>query len=160
MDEVNPQMVNEDYIRTWTLSSVPAFNAEKNMFHSTNQVAVTVKRQPGGLISNFLHEYSAKLIEQKSQIDFKGTGAGFSCFKPAAPSAPSKMLWVAGGVGITPFMAMWDGLIQMADTKPAAALSDIVLLFSGRDDDVGILKHFLARKNALPENLKIQILVY
>ena len=48
----------------------------------------------------------------------------------------------------------------MAETNPAGVSSDIVLLFSGRDDDVGILKHFLVRKNALPENLKIQILVH
>ena len=164
MDEANPQMVNEDYVRTWTLSSVPAFNAEKHMFDTVNQVAVTVKRQPGGMISNFLHEHAGKLIEQNLQMDFKGAGAGFSCFTPsdkdAVLSVPSKMLWVAGGVGITPFMAMWDGMIQMAETNPAGVSSDIVLLFSGRDDDVGILKHFLARKNALPENLKIQILVY
>ena len=70
------------------------------------------------------------------------------------------MLWIAGGAGVTPFMAMWDGLSQMADTNSANVSSDIVLLFSGRDDDVGILKHFLARKNSLPENLKVQILVY
>jgi len=164
MDEANPQMVNEDYIRTWTLSSVPAFNAEKHMFDTVNQVAVTVKRQPGGMISNFLHEHAGKLIEQSLQMDFKGTGAGFSCFTPslkeAAPTAPSKMLWIAGGVGITPFMAMWDGLIQIADANPASVSSDIILLFSGRDGDIGILKHFLARKNSMPENLKIQISVY
>ena len=164
MDEVNPQMVNEDYVRTWTLSSVPAFDAEKNMFHPTNQVAVTVKRKPGGIISNFLHEHAGKLIEQNLQVDFKGAGAGFSCFTPSpeefAPSVPSKMLWIAGGVGITPFMAMWDGLVEVAKTNPASVSSDIVLLFSGRDDDVGILKHFLAQNSAIPENLKIQILVY
>ena len=122
MDEANPQMVNEDYVRTWTLSSVPAFNAEKNMFRSANRVAVTVKRQPGGIISNFLHEHAGQLIEQNLAVDFKGAGAGFSCFTPSlkegALSVPSKMLWIAGGVGITPFMAMWDGLIQMADTNP------------------------------------------
>ena len=163
MDEANPQMVNEDFIRTWTISSVPAFNADKNMFHSTNKISVTVKRKPGGVISNFLHEHSGKLIEHNLHVDFKGTGAGFSCFTPshkeADPSVPSKMLWIAGGAGITPFMAMWDGLIQMADTNPENVSSDIVLLFSGRDDDVGILKHFLVRKNSLPKNLKIQILV-
>ena len=164
MDEVNPQMVNEDYIRTWTLSNVPTFDAKKNTFQLTSQIAVTVKRKPGGIMSNFLHENADKLTEQNVQVNFKGAGAGFSCFtsnaQGAAPSVPSKMLWIAGGVGITPFMAMWDGLIQVADANPTSVSSDITLLFSGRDDDISILNHFLDREGSIPKNLKLRILAY
>ncbi len=164
MNETNPQMVNEDFVRTWTLSNAPEFDAEKNLFRSTNQVSVTVKRKPGGLMSNFLHKYAAQKIEQPMQVDFKGAGVGFSCFTPdpagGAPTIPAKMLWVAGGVGITPFMAMWDGIKNVAKTLPEQMSSEIVLVFSGRGDDINVLRHFLATSSALPESLSVRILAF
>ncbi|MEP3225562.1 MAG: hypothetical protein ABJO01_06275 [Parasphingorhabdus sp.] len=164
MNEANPQLVNEDFVRTWTLSSAPEFDAEKNLFRSTNQVSVTVKRIPSGLMSNFLHEYVAQQLEQPMRVDFKGAGVGFSCLTPdpegGPPTIPAKMLWVAGGVGITPFLAMWDGIVNVAKTLPKQLSSDIILVFSGRDDDINVLRHFLATSSALPENLKLRVLAF
>lgn len=170
MNDANPQMVNEDYVRTWTLSSAPSFDVDKKLFGPTDQVAVTVKRKPHGLISNFLHDHAgqgARPTERPMQLEFKGTGAGFSCFDPdpeGGPfSIPAKMLWIAGGVGVTPFMSMWDGLRNVANASPEMAelaSTDIVMLFSGRDDDIGLLKHFLASANAPPESLTLRILAF
>ena len=164
MNEDNPQLVNEDYVRTWTLSSAPAFDAKTNLFVSTNQVSITVKRKLGGLMSNFLHDFVSKKIEQPMKVNFKGTGTGFSCLtlNPASgpPSIPEKMLWIAGGVGITPFMTMWDGITNVVTAHPEQMSSDVVLLFSGRDDDISILKHFLAHSSALPESLNIRIVAF
>ncbi|MEP2987867.1 MAG: hypothetical protein ABJN65_17990 [Parasphingorhabdus sp.] len=164
MNEANPQFVNEDFVRTWTLSHAPEFDAEKNKFRSVNQVSVTVKRKPGGLMSNFLHEYVVQQVKQPMQVDFKGAGAGFSCLTPdlagGPPTIPAKMLWIAGGVGITPFMAMWDGIRNVAKTLPGHMSSEIVLMFSGRGDDINVLKHFLATISALPENLNLRIVAF
>ena len=164
MNETYPQLVNEDYVRTWTLSSAPGFDAENNAFRATNQVNVTVKRKSGGLMSNFLHDYADKLIANAVPINFKGTGAGFSCFEPdpqgGPPNVPPKMLWIAGGVGITPFMTMWDGITQVARALPEHVSTDIVLLFSGRDDDINVLKHFLTESGSLPDNLKLKIAAF
>jgi len=164
MNESNPQLVNEDYIRTWTLSNAAGFDAKNNLFQPTNQVSITVKRKPGGLMSNFLHDYVAQKVEQPMQVHFKGTGVGFSCFTQHAagglPKLPEKMLWVAGGVGITPFMAMWDGIIKVANTLQNHISSDIILLFSGRGDDIDLLKHFLTRDSALPDGLNIRVLAF
>ncbi|MEM7254528.1 MAG: hypothetical protein AAF493_24175, partial [Pseudomonadota bacterium] len=38
MDESNPQSVNDDHIRTWTLSSAPRFDATRNRFIPTSRV--------------------------------------------------------------------------------------------------------------------------
>ena len=164
MNEANPQLVNEDFVRTWTLSHTPEFDGEKNKFRSTNQVSVTVKRKSGGLMSNFLHEYVIQQITQPMQVDFKGAGAGFSCLTPGPaggpPTIPAKMLWVAGGVGITPFMAMWDGIRNVAKTLPEQMSSEIDLMFSGRGDDINVLKQFLANSSALPESLKLRIVAF
>jgi ferredoxin-NADP reductase len=161
MNEANPQLVNEDYVRTWTLSSAPDFDAEKNLFRPTNRVSVTVKRKPGGLMSNYLHESATQLVKQRLQVGFKGAGAGFSCFTEdpdgGPPRVPAKMLWIAGGVGVTPFMTMWDGVCNVARALPNHVSTDIVLLFSGRDDDISVLTHFLARTDSLPENLNLHV---
>ncbi len=161
MNEVNPQLVNEDYVRTWTLSSAPDFDAESHSFRAIDQVSITVKRKPGGLMSNVLHDNAEKLVKQKQPVDFKGTGAGFTCFSPdpesGLPSIPSKMTWIAGGVGITPFMAMWDGIKQVADAYPEHLSTDIVLLFSGRDDDINVLRHFVSRSGSRPVGLNLRV---
>jgi ferredoxin-NADP reductase len=163
MNEANPQLVNEDYVRTWTISNTPVFDADSNEFAATNQVSVTVKRKPGGLISNVLHANAYKLIEQRLPVEFKGSGAGFTCFTPgtqnAPPSVSSKMLWIAGGVGITPFMAMWDGILQLANAHPQTS-TDIVLLFSGRGDDIKVLEHFVRQIGPVPANVKLRIVAF
>lgn len=163
MDEANPQRVNEDYVRTWTLSSAPDFDPEKLEFSPTDKVSVTVKHKPGGLVSSFLHDNAARTAELQMQLQFKGTGVGFSCFTPDGkgnyPAIPAKMLWVAGGVGITPFMSMWDGMLHLANAGQPIT-TDIILMFSGRDDDLSLLRYFLASNHILPEHLSIRVLAY
>ncbi|WP_415400915.1 pyridoxamine 5'-phosphate oxidase family protein [Tateyamaria sp. SN3-11] len=164
MNEANPQLVNEDYVRTWTISNAPDFDAESRSFRASNRVSVTVKRKPGGLMSNVMHDNADQLAEEKIPIDFKGTGAGFTCFSPDLEGGllgiPSKMLWIAGGVGITPFMAMWDGIKQIADAYPDHLSSDIVLLFSGRDDDINVVRQFLSRSGSRTAGLNLRILAF
>ncbi|MEM9102651.1 MAG: oxidoreductase [Pseudomonadota bacterium] len=170
MNEDNPQMVNEDYIRTWTISSAASFDVANNQFKPIDSIQITVKRKPGGLISNFLHDnlISSHAKQQPSlKVQLKGTGFGFSCFDQSSPekqlSIPSKMLWIAGGVGITPFMSMWDAIRNinesLANQQPALS-SDIILIFSGRADDLGVLKHFSANMHLLPDSLSIRLLIF
>lgn len=161
MNEAKPQLLNEDFVRTWTLSSAPRFDPNTNAFRATDHISVTVKRKPGGLMSNVLHDNAKKLISNNLPVAFKGIGAGFTCFTEGsdgtAPSVPPKMLWIAGGVGITPFMSMWDGILQVANANPDQISTDIVLLFAGRDDDISVLKHFGARHGSLPDHVKLCI---
>lgn len=164
MSEENPQLVNEDFIRTWTLSNASNFDAEDKRFSLTRHISVTVKRKEGGLLSNFLHEYFEQLIQKKIPVIFKGTGLGFSCFSSESNGAlrpnPSKMLWIAGGVGITPFMSMWDGLIAIDRASSGRISSDVVLLFSGRKDDLNILEHFLSSTQIQLTNISLKILAF
>ncbi|MEL6641794.1 MAG: pyridoxamine 5'-phosphate oxidase family protein [Pseudomonadota bacterium] len=164
MNDANPQLVNEDYVRTWTLSGAPKFDEENHTFRTTNRVSVTVKRKPGGLMSNLLHDNSEKLVTHKLPVQFKGTGAGFSCFSEAAesrrPKVPEKMLWIAGGVGITPFMAMWDGIKEVAKVDLPGQSIDIVLLFSGRDDDIAVLQHFAKKNVSVSDRVTLRIVAF
>ncbi|SHH09646.1 pyridoxamine 5'-phosphate oxidase family protein [Cognatishimia maritima] len=164
MNEANPKLVNEDYVRTWTISSAPDFDAESRSFRAGNRVSVTVKRKPGGLMSNVMHDNADKLIAQKIPVDFKGTGAGFTCFSPDSeggpPAVPTRMLWVAGGVGITPFMPMWDGIKKVAIAVPGHLSTDIVLVFAGRDDDINVVRHFISQSSAIPSGVSLNVLAF
>ncbi len=164
MNETNPQLVNEDYVRTWTLSSAPRYDSENNSFRRADRVSITVKRKPGGLMSNLLHTNAEKLITHKLPVQFKGTGAGFSCFSEVAegssPKLPAKMLWIAGGVGVTPFMAMWDGIKQVVKAYPQDQYIDIVFLFSGRDDDITVLQHFAEQNSSVSDQVTLRIVAF
>ncbi len=164
MNEANPQLVNEDYVRTWTLSSAPKYDSDGNSFRRADRVSITVKRKPGGLMSNMLHTNAENLIAHKLPIQFKGTGAGFSCFSEVAegsrPKLPAKMLWIAGGVGVTPFMAMWDGIKQVINAELQDQHIDIVLLFSGRDDDIAVLQHFSEQNSSVSDHVTLRIAVF
>ena len=82
MNDRNPQSLNEDCIRTWTVSSAPDYDAERERFAPVDQLQVTVKRKAGGLISSFLHEYGPAPAG-KMKLKFRGTGGRFSCFSHA-----------------------------------------------------------------------------
>ncbi|MDP5253303.1 MULTISPECIES: hypothetical protein [unclassified Vibrio] len=159
MSDDNPQLVNEDYTRTWTLSSAAKYDAQSKQFEPTNQVSITVKRKSGGLMSNVLHQAANHALSTL----FKGTGLGFSCFHQSQDgrlTIPDKMLWVAGGVGITPFMAMWDGLVNTCHALPqkAALTTDIVLVFAGSDDEMNLLKPFLQTEPSLAGQVTLNVL--
>ncbi|UJR07373.1 hypothetical protein I4U23_011659 [Adineta vaga] len=136
MNNGNPQSVNDDYIRTWTISSSPSFNSNTNTFDPTNKVSCTIKHLPKGIISSLLHSQSN---EQKSSLycKFIGTGGDFTCFDNIN-QIHEKLLFIAGGIGLTPFLAMFEALSQI---KPKI---DIVILFSGRGDEIDLLKDFIS----------------
>ena len=171
MNEHNPQAVNEDYVRTWTLSNASDIDLENRRFKPMDHVEITVKRKPGGLVSNFLHDNIAPL-----KVTLKGMGAGFSCFQKDEMenrlTIPPKMLWIAGGVGITPFMSMWEGILKMSESlakidetgeidergKAGETLTtDIRLLFACGTGDLDVLRHFLSNAKPVPLSINIHI---
>eukprot|EP00929_Paragymnodinium_shiwhaense_P073929 TRINITY_DN37795_c0_g1_i3.p1 TRINITY_DN37795_c0_g1~~TRINITY_DN37795_c0_g1_i3.p1 ORF type:complete len:621 (-),score=117.33 TRINITY_DN37795_c0_g1_i3:453-2315(-) len=123
MNESAPKLVNDDLVRTWTISAVDP--------EAPEQVTCTIKRVADGTITRLLHS-----IEDPSQVQLMvnmvGSGGEFSCFR--SDSVSSKMLWIAGGIGITPFLAMLGGL------REKQVNTDIVFLFACRDEDNLLLK--------------------
>jgi len=87
--------------RCYTLSSTPS---------RPDTVSITVKRVPGGLVSNWLHDK----LEAGAQIKVRGPSGSFSCFLQPMP-AHEKYLFLSAGSGITPLMSM------------ARAMHDLVL---------------------------------
>jgi ferredoxin-NADP reductase len=76
-------------MRSYTISSSPATPYNFN---------ITVKRAPGGVVSNWLHDN----LREGHEIAVHGPAGGFNCIDFPA----TKALMLSGGVGITPVISM------------------------------------------------------
>jgi ferredoxin-NADP reductase len=83
--EIGGERIN----RCYTISSSPA---------RPHLLSITVKRVPGGPVSNWLHD----TLKPGMQLKAVGPMGEFSCLAHAAP----KYLFLSGGSGITPLMSM------------------------------------------------------
>jgi len=95
---------NSKMERTWTVSCAP----EKKSVH---QFTITVKRKTNGLASNYLHDHLKIGSDIRSWFRLKAITGDFTL--DLLKSHPSKIIMIAGGIGITPLYSM----IQEAQTN-------------------------------------------
>jgi ferredoxin-NADP reductase len=96
--------------RCYTLSSSPT---------RPDRVSITVKRVPGGRVSNWLHD----TLRVGSRLAARGPAGSFSCF--AQPPA-ERLLLLSGGSGVTPMISMTRALHDLASD------ADIVFVHCAR----------------------------
>lgn len=129
------KFVNEDGIRTWTLSSAPSLgNNEKS-----DTVQISVRRVERGRVTSRLFSYAARRlalddVEPEKRfasltVPFLGTGGTFTL-----PSTPKKVLFIAGGIGITPFLSMLSSFDDR--TRASREGWDVVLWTATREPDL------------------------
>lgn len=130
--DIDGEQVN----RCYTLCSTPT---------RPDTLTITVKRVPGGRVSNWLHEH------MRPGMRLSATGpAGTFCFPPGPVQAPARgQLYLSGGSGITPLMSMsraWGDLGLDADVQfihAARTPQDIVFA-----DELKLLARSLPRWRA------------
>lgn len=100
--------------RSYSISSTPTRPAV---------LEITVKRVPGGLVSNWLHDN----VQPGFRVNVSGPSGRFSCLPDPAP----KLLLLSAGSGVTPVMAMARYLFDTGSP------SEMIFLHSARSlDDV------------------------
>ena len=95
--------------RCYTLSSTPT---------RPDLVSITVKRVPGGVVSNWLHDN----VRVGMELGAMGPSGEFSCFKAPA----QRYLFLSGGSGVTPLMSMTRALHDLGSD------ADIVFVHCAR----------------------------
>jgi len=95
--------------RCYTVSSAPT---------RSHTISITVKRQPNGIVSNWLHDH----LHLGSKISALGPAGEFTCAQHPA----SKYLFLSGGSGITPLMSMARTFHDLAED------TDITFIHSAR----------------------------
>jgi ferredoxin-NADP reductase len=103
--EIAGQLIN----RCYTLSSPPT---------RPDTLSITVKRHPGGKVSNWLHDN----LKPGMEIKVLGPAGDFSCANHPAP----KYLFLSGGSGVTPLMSMARTFYELGEDR------DIVFAHSAR----------------------------
>ncbi|MDR6408993.1 hybrid-cluster NAD(P)-dependent oxidoreductase [Paraburkholderia terricola] len=106
--EIDGEAVN----RCYTISSPPT---------RPHTISITVKRVPGGKVSNWLHDN----LHAGSQVRVLGPSGEFTCARHPA----RKFLFLSAGSGITPLMSMSRAHHELGQD------SDIVFVHSARTPD-------------------------
>lgn len=106
--EINGERIN----RCYTISSPPT---------RPHTISITVKRVPGGPVSNWLHDH----LHAGMQVRVLGPAGEFTCARHPA----RKFLFLSAGSGITPLMSMSRAHHELGED------SDIVFVHSARTPD-------------------------
>lgn len=149
--------LNDDRIRTWTVSS---WSPESE----TNTFSLTMREKPGGLVTGSLFALARHAQKKMPEVleDTRRVGlrvrlvgiAGAFVLPPLPESGKSKMLWVAGGIGVTPYLSM----LRALSSFPPQAECDVVLLLSTREP--GVLLGLIRDALPLKSPLKLKLLVH
>jgi glycine betaine catabolism B len=106
---LRPQIDGRPVNRCYTISSPPT---------RPHLLAITVKRQPGGLVSNWLHD----TMVPGRRISAEGPFGAFTLARGQA----AKYLFLSGGSGITPVMSMTRTLYDLGSD------ADVLFVHSAR----------------------------
>ncbi|PUA16894.1 hybrid-cluster NAD(P)-dependent oxidoreductase [Glaciimonas sp. PCH181] len=115
--EINGEAIN----RCYTISSSPA---------RPHTLSITVKRVPGGPVSNWLHDN----LKAGDSVRVLGAAGEFTC----ATFQAAKYLFLSAGSGVTPLMSMTRAHYDLADDR------DITFIHSARTPDDIIFERELA----------------
>ncbi|KAF9585422.1 hypothetical protein BGW38_002471 [Lunasporangiospora selenospora] len=185
----DPQSLNDDYIRTWTISSAPNWGLstivakDSHQPHSKQQgsewtetsvFTMTIKKKHGGVISTLLHQLKVDQGVEGFSVPLVSTGGSFVLPDPivlndekqdqATATLPSKLLFISGGIGSTPFISMLRGIQEMR-TKSSLSSSwasyDIQWILSAPDfsnallSDLPTLLEDQSHSSEQPSKLKV-----
>lgn len=143
----NPVSVNDDRIRTWTVSGV---RDESEASHS-DEFSVTLRAKQGGAVTGAmftiarrLQELKPDILEDTSDLELRANLLGVSG-EFTLPETQKKMLWIAGGIGFTPFLRMFSAITSTGD-QPL----DIAFVLSTREPEVllSLVRDALRRRSS------------
>ncbi|PGH35575.1 hypothetical protein GX50_01556 [[Emmonsia] crescens] len=117
MRDDDPTSINDDYIRTFTVSSYPGRSISDDEFE------ITVRKH--GAATRYLFQSSER---SGVEVLLKGYGGEFS-FKDKTDDENAPIPYIAGGIGITPLIAQLPGI----------AISRLRLFWSVAVQDLGLV---------------------
>ena len=146
-----PSSVNDDLVRTWTVSSYhpPLSPTDEGGQDQPPTFDLTMKEKEGGLVTGALFQIARWLREKEVEpatqnveagivgisgefyLDLEKTDSGADL-----ASLPRRLVWAAGGIGVTPFITMLRALSASPSPSARSRPWDIVFLLSTREPEI------------------------
>ncbi|KAM0486966.1 hypothetical protein ACHAPX_000233 [Trichoderma viride] len=136
MNDRDPQSLNDDYVRTFTVSSPPGSLPSKDLFQITARLH--------GPVTKFLWRHNPV---SPLDISVMGFGGKDAFHLPTSAPAAKEPVFVAGGVGITPLLAQAKAVLD--------ASVPLTLLWTLRGEDLPLAIHAFDKIPGLAERSTI-----
>lgn len=165
MANAAPSSINDDRVRTWTVSSA---HGDGNI--TTSWFEITMREAPNGAVTGSLFraidgdtrdnwETNVRIDKTKGVIsDIVGVTGDFHL---GTHENEIKMLWVAGGIGVTPFMAMLTAMLTATNGRGSSSKADVVLALATREPEIFLkLVKTSLPPTALPKAQRVRIDIF
>ncbi|RYP62668.1 hypothetical protein DL770_009555 [Monosporascus sp. CRB-9-2] len=148
MSDEDPQCLNDDFVRTFTISNAPSRGEE----HVKEGTELQIMARKHGPATALLQRQNLRVPLEVSVLGFGGEES----FRiPAGGEQDQKVpVFIAGGVGITPLLAQAPGILGGGGLKRASGL---VLLWSIRAEDIPFAAKALERTPGLANRTRLFI---
>jgi len=125
MRDDDPRSLNDDYVRTFTVSSPPGLPPHPSKRLADDEFEFTIRKV--GVVTDFLFKYGLGPAAKGSELEIGIKGFGGS-FVVEQTGDKSVVAFIAAGVGITPLMPC----------LPSLELDDLRLFWTLRAADLGL----------------------
>lgn len=139
MNDRDPQSLNDDYVRTFTVSSPPHSLPQKDHFQITARLH--------GPVTKFLWRHNTRVPLDLQVMGFGGKDAFALPVSTTATTPFKEPVYVAGGVGITPILAQAKAVLDAA--------VPLTLLWTLRGEDLALAIHAFDKIPGLAEKTMI-----
>eukprot|EP00760_Papus_ankaliazontas_P034374 PhM_4_TR7159/c0_g1_i1/m.21778 len=174
-----PRSLNDDYVRTWTVSNAPTAQVAASLDDGSTAVSrleITVRLKENGAVTPKLFELHQGAQSGASASSVKVLGFGNPTVPPPVASllhhkrsTPDELdatvhhhLWIAGGVGITPCLAMAAAITSRAAGRGDASHHHhhhhVSVLLALRQGDEALARPLLDVATLIPDTfVSVQI---
>lgn len=133
MRDEDPQSLNDDLVRTFTVSSPPPGESDS----AAAEFEITIRKV--GRVTGFLFKRDG--VKKELMIPVSGFGGEFV----VDPGEEKKTVYIAGGVGITPFLALMGSKVP----------DGVTLFWTVREADLGLVADMLEKVEGLGGALRL-----
>jgi len=142
MRDDDPRSLNDDFVRTFTVSSPPGLPPRPSRNLADDEFEITIRRV--GVVTDLLfkHGKSGSRPGTEFEVDVKGFGGSFEITQDGADGSVG---FVAAGVGITPLLPC----------LPSLNTAKLDLLWSLRREDIGLAVDVLRQYPELKRRARV-----
>jgi NAD(P)H-flavin reductase len=143
MADDDPQSINDDYVRTFTVSSLPGTPPDPVKRLKDDEFEITIRKV--GVVTDYLCKHMGKESRERGMHELEVAVKGFGGEFEVQQDGDETIAFIAAGVGITPILpSLWS-----------LDCSRLRLFWSVRKADIGMVKDTLEQHPGLEKAMTV-----